>query len=142
MTKAKLEQLNDLREEIVELDEKIIKLSSQIGGIVCDKVQASSKEFPYTQRSVKIEGYDHEGDSIRDRRIAKQKNLLLQRKQQAAELEQEITAYINGISDSRTRRIFECRYIEGKTWEEIGRKLHCDRTTVEKKVANYLKKHL
>ena len=141
MTKEDLEQLCDLRKEITELEYKIAKLKSRGSRIVSDKVQESSKEFPYVQTTVKIEGYDYAGEQ-KSRRLIRQKKILLQqRKEQAEALELRITMYINSIPDSKIRRIIEYKYIEGYTWEKIGRIFHCDRTTAEKKVSNYLKEH-
>lgn len=141
MTKEDLEQLYDLRKEIAELEYKIAKLSSRGSRIVSDKVQASSKDFPYVQTTVKIEGYDYAGDQKSRKQLRQKRILLQQRKEQAEALELRITQYINSISDSGIRRMIDYKYIEGYTWEKIGRIFHCDRTTAEKRVSNYLKDH-
>lgn len=141
MTKEDLEQLCDLRKEIAELEYKITRLSSRGSRIVSDKVQASSKDFPYVQTTVKIEGYDYVGDQKSRKQLRKKRILLQQRKEQAEALELRITQYINSISDSGIRRMIDYKYIEGYTWEKIGRIFHCDRTTAEKRVSNYLKEH-
>ena len=77
MTKEDLEQLCDLRKEIAELEYKIARLSSRGSRIVSDKVQASSKDFPYVQTAVKIEGYDYVGDQ-KSRKQLRKKRILLQ----------------------------------------------------------------
>lgn len=141
MTKEDLEQLCDLRKEIAELEYKNAKLSSRGSRIVSDKVQASSKDFPYVQTTVKIEGYDYAGDQKSRKQLRQKRILLQQRKEQAEALELRITQYINSISDSGIRRMIDYKYIEGYTWEKIGRIFHCDRTTAEKRVSNYLKDH-
>ena len=141
MTKEDLEQLCDLRKEIAELEYKIARLSSRGSRIVSDKVQASSKDFPYVQTTVKIEGYDYVGDQKSRKQLRKKRILIQQRKEQAEALELRITQYINSTSDSGIRRMIDYKYIEGYTWEKIGRIFHCDRTTAEKRVSNYLKEH-
>lgn len=141
MTKEDLEQLCDLRKEIAELEYKIARLSSRGSRIVSDKVQASSKDFPYVQTTVKIEGYDYVGDQKSRKQLGKKRILIQQRKEQAEALELRITQYINSISDSGIRRMIDYKYIEGYTWEKIGRIFHCDRTTAKKRVSNYLKEH-
>ena len=141
MTKGELEQFRDLKEEIEELECKIANLLSKYGQVVTDKVRASSKEFPYIETSVKITGIDFAGDKKKQIQIADKRLLLNQRKAQAERLELRITTYINSITESRIRRMMEYKYIEGRTWEEIGRILHCDRTTAEKKVSRYLREH-
>ena len=143
VTKEELNQLQDLRREIDELDAKIAKLQHESGGrIVSDKVRASTKEFPYVQTSVKITGLDYEGDQRSRKRIERKRQLLMERKERAEELELRITQYINTVGDSRIRRMMEYKYVEGYTWEEIGRVLHCDRTAAEKAVARYLKENV
>lgn len=141
MTKEELDQLQDLRQEIRELEYKIARLSSRGTRIVSDKVQASSKEFPYTQTSVKITGIDFKGDEKSRKQLTRKELLLKVRKQQAEEQELRITEYINTVTDSKIRRMMEYKYIEGYTWEKIGRLMHCDRTTAEKAVAKYLREH-
>lgn len=141
MTKEELNQLNDLREEIRELGLKIADLNNRGSRIVTDRVTASSHEFPYIQTSVKITGYDYSLDKRTRKQIQKKTILLRQRKEEAEELEARITEFINGVEKSEIRRIMEYKYIEGKTWEEIGKIFHCDRTTAEKKVAAYLRSH-
>ena len=141
MTKEELGQLHDLRYEISELEAKIARLTSKCGRLVSDKVLASSKEFPYTQTSIKITGIDYAGDRRSKQQIAQKRLLLKLRKQQAEDLEIRITLYINNVSDSKIRRMMEYRYIEGYTWEKIGKIMHCDRTGAEKAVAKYLREH-
>lgn len=141
MTKKELEQLASLRKEIKELDTMIASISARKGMIVTDKVQASAKEFPYQENHVKIQGCSYELDAKSKRQKREKEVLLKLRRKQASEMELRITEYINTINDSVIRRMIEFRYIEGYTWGDIGRIFHCDRTTAEKKVSNYLKEH-
>lgn len=58
-------------------------------------------------------------------------------KKKIASLEVECCAveeYIEGISDSITRRIFRMYYLEGKKQKEIGKIMHMDRSTVSKRL--------
>jgi len=140
VTKEELSQLGDLRKEIRELREKIAYLSKKGTRIVSDKVQASSKEFPYIETSVKISGIEYLDEKARKQKTERE-ILLAIRLRQAIVKEAEITAFINSVEDSGVRRLLEFRYIDGLTWEEIGRIDHCDRTTAEKKVSKYLQEH-
>lgn len=141
MTKEQLEQLINLRAEIKELNREIRVLRETKSEVVTDKVQTSSREYPYTQKSMIIKGYDISGIRRRNAAIHKKQCLLEKRMVQAQLLEAEIAEFINGIHDSEMRRIFHARYEMGFTWEQIGKEMHCDRTTAEKKVAKYLKDH-
>lgn len=78
----------------------------------------------------------HEGISPSDN-----VGLLEKRKQMAAELEKEITKYINSVVDSRVRRIMQYKYVDGYTWSKIARVMHYDRSSPEKIVIRYLNKH-
>lgn len=141
MTKEELEQLISLRAEIRELHREIQTLREKGREVVTDKVQASSHDFPYNQVSVVIRGYDVKGARKRNAAILKKQCMLEKRMVEAQLLEADISEFINSIHNSELRRIFHQRYEIGLTWEQIGNEIHCDRTTVEKKVARYLKEH-
>lgn len=68
--------------------------------------------------------------------------LLKERVHMAAELERDITAYINSVEDSRIRRIMQYRYADGYAWGKIARIMHYDRTYPEKLIAKYLNKNV
>ena len=103
--KEKLEQLCDIRKEIIELKIKIEKLEKD--GILSDCVEASSKYFPYTKYNVKIEA--------KNPRLVKKLNLhkaiLEERLENLLDLQTEIEEFISNLPTSRLRRIFELRYI-------------------------------
>ena len=141
MTKEELSQLANLREEIRELDDKIRDIEDSGKKLVTDKVEASSREFPYVKTHLTIQGYVYVLDK-KSQKVKKDKELLLRiRRQEAIDLELRITRYINTIKNSEIRRMIELKYIDGYTWAELGQKFHCDRTSAEKKVSKYLKKH-
>lgn len=141
MTKERLEQLISLRAEIKELNREIAAIRSRNNEIVTDKVQASSHEFPYTQVNITIRGLDTKGAKKRRAAIYKKQIMLEKRMVEAQILEADISEFINSIHNSEIRRIFHGRYELGMTWEQVGNALHCDRTTVEKKVSKYLREH-
>ena len=141
MTKDDLNQLNSLKEEIKELQKKIDALEKQKIGKVQDIVQASKRNFPYTQGGVVVEGIDIKKADRKNRLLIEKEILLLQRKAAAEQMEVKLTEYINSVSDSRVRRVMQYKYVEGYTWEQIGEILHCERTTLQKMVAKYLKEN-
>lgn len=138
MTKEKLEQLTNLRAEIKQLQREIETIKEQKAYVVKDKVQGSSKEWPYTLGNKVIVGIDVKEENVRELRIIKRSELLARRLQSAEELELEITAFINSIPDSTTRRIFSLRYEQGKTWCEVGKNMGMDHSTVMRKCEKYL----
>lgn len=139
MQKEELEQLKDLRAEIRELEKKIVYLQQKKIGDASDKVQASHKDFPYIQGSAMISGFNEQAYQRQQEQINNNMLLLVQRQRTAEKLERRITEYINTVTDSRLRRIMQYRYVEGYTWENIGKVMHCDRTTAEKMVTRYLR---
>lgn len=116
--KELLKQYNDLQEEIKDLKKRIDKLSDF--KIERDKVTGSDSEFPYIKRSFTIEGYN-----IQDiDRLNELKDLLVDRKNKCEEMKLEIEKFISSIPDSRTRRIFQYRYIDGLTWLQIAMRMN------------------
>lgn len=77
-------------------------------------------------------------------RIALKKVALLEQLNKALEdkidAEISIRAFIDSVDDMEIKTIIELRCIEFMGWQEIGEKLHADRTTVAKKFRSYLKK--
>jgi DNA-directed RNA polymerase specialized sigma subunit len=138
VTKEKLEQLVDLRGEIIQIEKQIERLNERECKIVQDKVQGSMKEWPYTFGNKVIVGYDVQSCETQSKNILKKKKLLEKRRNEAECLELEIIEFINSIKDSTIRRIFSMRYEQQMTWEQIGNMMGLDRTTVEKRCKKYL----
>ena len=112
-----LKQYADLQAEIKDLEKRIKKLEKF--KVEHDKVTGSNSEFPYQPRSFTIEGYN-----IQDvDKVNKLKKLLIKRKQKCEELKLEIEKFISDIPDSRTRRVFQYRYIDNLSWPQIARRI-------------------
>ena len=134
MTKEKLEQLNDLRKEITEIEESINKLSC----IQCSgKVKASMNNFPYCEGYMTVGGIE----SGAYQRIYEKQRILFERKVKAQKLETEIYEYINSVDDSRVRRIMQKKYIDGKDWETIANEMGYERSYPSKLVKSYLRRN-
>lgn len=109
-----LKQYGDLQVEIKEIEKRIKKLENF--KIEHDKVRGSSNVFPYTERSFTIEGYN-----IQDvDRVSRIKKLLDNRKNKCEDMKLQIEEFINTIPDSRTRRVFQYRYIDNLPWLQIA----------------------
>ena len=112
-----LKQYSSLIKEIKDLEKRIKKLENF--KVEHDKVVGSDSEFPYRPRSFKIEGYN-----IRDiDRLNKLKEVLIERKIKCEELKLQIEKFISNIPDSRTRRVFQYRYIDGLTWQQVSKRI-------------------
>lgn len=112
-----LKQYTDLQAEIKDLEKRIKKLENF--KVEHDKVTGSNSEFPYQPRSFTIEGYN-----IQDvDRLNKVKSLLVDRKDKCEDMKLEIEKFISTIPDSRTRRVFQYRYIDNLSWQAIAMRI-------------------
>lgn len=94
MNRQKLSQYRDLVREVNYLKKKIES----------DTVKGSHDEFPFEQRKFYIHGVS----SRHQRKLIK-----------CEKLRTEIEEFIDSIEDSRTRMIFEFRYLEGMSWKDV-----------------------
>ncbi len=108
MTKEKLIQYCDLKEEIEKLEKRIDKIEKQ-SEMVADVVQNGYKGKAY------IYGYD----CNRAHKLDVLKETLKNRYDTALDLQNEIETWINSINRSDLRQIFEHRYIDGMNWLQI-----------------------
>lgn len=138
MRKEELEQLNDLRKEISELEAAIDKIKQQKTECVMDKVRASGSEFPYIDGFKKISGTNMAAVNKKRERIRKKEKILDERRQRAEEAEIRIMEYINSVQDSRVRRIMQYRYVEGFTWERIASIMNYDKSYPQRLISKYL----
>lgn len=94
--------------------------------------------------SVVLDGMPHGTDigdktaAIALKRARLQKQLQRARKKRMKE-SSKIHKYINSVQDAEVRSIMIMRFIELKSWDEIGDKLFMHRTTVVRKLRQYLK---
>lgn len=76
-------------------------------------------------------------------RLAQKKIQLLEQLNEALEkkidAEIKIRAFIDRVKDEEIKTIIELRCLYQENWDDIGRELHADRTTVSKKFRAYLK---
>lgn len=124
VTKELLKQYNDLKVEIQELEIRIKKLESKESVMEQDSVVGSSKYFPYVKRKFTIEGYNCLEEEKKHNRTVRLRELLYQRKSKCEDMKLLIEEFINNIPDSRTRRVFQYRYIDNLSWPSIAKKIN------------------
>lgn len=127
MDKETLENYRYLKKEIRQLERRISRLHTPLS----DRVTASNTEFPYQPIHVRIEGVD----------IKKQALEEILRKRLAACLDETIRIedFISSIDDSRTRMIFQKRYIDRWSWVKISQSMgSMDESYARKIHARYL----
>lgn len=109
MTKQLLIQYNDLIKERNKLEKRIEKLEKQ-SSMVSDVVQNGYK------RHAVIFGFDLNRSS----KLNELRSTLKIREAMIIVQQTEIEKYINTIEDSKTRQIFEHRYIDNMDWYQIA----------------------
>ena len=127
MTIEKLKSYRDICSEIKDIKSKLS------GSYVGDTVQSGSKH-PYSVHNVHIEGLVPSGNTVS--LLARLSNL----KKQKSEIEE----YIEKIKDYQTKKMFEMKFFEDKTYLQIAMKITNGLVTpdcIEKKIKRYIKKH-
>lgn len=103
-----LKEYRYLKREIKSLEERIKLLKPTVS----DTVRASNTEFPYQEIHIRIEGEDPRKGSL---------ELILQKRLDACvDKVIEIERFISSIEESRTRMIFQRRYVDGWSWAKIS----------------------
>lgn len=96
--------------------------------------------------SVVLDGMPH-GTDIGDKTAAialkrtRLQNQLKRAREKRMKESSKIHRYIDGVEDAQVRSIMVMRFIELKSWEEIGDKLFMCRKTPARKMRKYLKEH-
>lgn len=116
MYKEILKQYKHLNYEIYKINKRLDKLRKNEER-KHDFVKGSSSTIPYQEVHYHIEGYPINND-----RIKRLENILEKRLSQVESVRLEIEEWIANIPDSRTRQVFEMRYIENRSWVYISRK--------------------
>ena len=101
MTKDLLEQYPDICRELEDVERKLHQP-------VSDTVSGSGSEFPFTQHTVSIRGIQPELLTVKARLQAQK---------------EEIEVFIQGLPNSRLRRIVDYRVIQGMSWEQVAAKI-------------------
>lgn len=135
MEKAELEQYVKLKREARSLLERVDRLRSREVPIVSGKVQASAKDFPWTQVRTSVQMYD---PRINDE-INKAIDLLRKRIERCDTEMVRVERFIDGMQDSELRQIFQMRYIDGMKLQEIAEEMDMERSGIGKKINAYLK---
>ena len=132
MTRERLAAYRSNKAEILELDYMLQnrwKYDTMIGN---DVVFDYSRGYPMPRSVV---GFDQDKyERLQDRD--------LKRKERLEKECEEVEQFVEAIQDSMTRRIFRIYYIDGRVpvnQEEVSRKVHLERSTISKKIDNYLK---
>lgn len=127
MNLESLKEYKSKKEEIAELAYKLEHLSSDLVGN--STILDYQKGYPRPQAVV---GTDQE-------RFYRLNAQWCQRKEQLEDECSQVEDFIEGISDSLTRRVFRQRFIEGRTQEQISKSTHISQSAISKKIGAFFK---
>ena len=124
VSKNILIQYSDLQKEIKYLSRKIDSLKNEQVKFEArkkrDMVRASSKQFPFIEHNVHIEGLadinEIKLNSILNEEIRK----LESRYENLVKVTNDVLDFIDSVDDSRMRLIISYRIIEGYSWNEVA----------------------
>lgn len=139
MDKSILIQYCDIREEIKEVRKRIERLEEEIekmeesGYVVTDSVKGGSGGI----QNYKITGFPYG-------QYSRKKTLLCVRKATLETLEMDLLEatnsaeeFIHSLQDSKMRRILTMRFIDDLSYDQIGRTMNYDRTSISKKIDKF-----
>lgn len=129
MEREQLERYLSQKEEIRELRYKLEHLGEGDSLIGNSTIFDYSTGFPRPQAVV---GYDYN----KEWRLRERYKTRLEKLETDCE---ETEQWVEAIPESQTRRIFRMRFLEGMILEQIGKKMHVDKSTVSRKIENFLK---
>ena len=119
---------------IYYLDIQIRRIKRRIAELPADTIGGSGGDISGVRSSMP-------GDPTS--RLAQKKIKLLEQLNKTLEekidAEIAIQAFINRVEDEEIKTIITYRCIDLMSWDEIGRELHADRTTVSKKFRAFIK---
>ena len=119
-----LEQIDSIKAEKQDLENRIKSLEKERIPKTVDSVQASSKEYPYIQHTVKIEGYNNYR-YIRNRKARNTyKKQIKSKIQKLDKLINELEYELNKIEDSEIKQIIRYRYEDDLSWVQIMFKMN------------------
>jgi len=128
MTKELLESYRSKKEEIVELNEKLLHLGEGDTMLGNDTILDYRTGYPAPQAVVGVDWdrFFRTGDRYRDRiEVLKEECRVVE-------------DFIESIPDSLTRRIFRMYYVEGLSQKNIARNVHMDKSSVSRKIDKFL----
>ena len=119
-----LEQIDSIKAEKQDLENRIKSLEKERIPKTVDSVQASSKEYPYIQHTVKIEGYNNYR-YIRNRKARNTyKKQIKSKIQKLDKLINELEYELNKIEDSEIKQIIRYKYEDNLSYIQIAYKMN------------------
>lgn len=118
MDKTVLTQINSIREEIKDLQDRLNKSIKPVE-IVTDSVQGSGKNYPYIKHNCVIQGIDEHRVILNKKNRNKYEKLIKGKQHKLEKLIVKLEYELNYVEDSDIRRIIRYRYEDDLNWVQI-----------------------
>lgn len=136
MTKKLLSEYRNRKQRIEKLQRDIEELRGKDVQTICGKVKASMKEFPYIQRYETVQMSDPAELERIKAAVGKKEEEIRKLK----ELNREVEDFVNNITDTATKSIFEYYFIDGNekvTQKEVAARLNGSRESIAAAIRKY-----
>lgn len=138
MEKDILVQFADMQEEVKDIRKRAEGVRKQLerletGGTVIDTVKGTRQDGTFG--SIRIEGFPCVDHEKKLRNLQSYLRKLAEAEEKLLELTNAAEEYINGIEDSRMRRIVRYRFLDGLSWNEVADRLGGNNTEGSVKMA-------
>lgn len=141
MDKIVLTQINSIRKEIKDLQDRLEKSIKPVE-VVTDSVQGSGSNYPYIKHNCVIQGIDERRAKINKRNRNKYEKLIKNKEYKLGKLIVKLEYELNYIDDSDIRRIVRYRYEDDLNWVQIQIKMEYEHEdTARKKLERFLEKN-
>lgn len=127
------EEIERVRRRIGELEKAIAKMDGH-GYSEIDTVIGGSGGIQH----FKIEGFPYEKYSKKKTLLYARKSILETLEFDLLEMTNEVEEFITSVEESRMRMILTLRFVENRTYEQIGYVLGYDRTSISKMVDKFM----
>lgn len=127
------EEIKGVRRRIGELEKAIAEMDGH-GYSEIDTVIGGSGGIQH----FKIEGFPYEKYSKKKTLLYARKSILETLEFDLLEMTNEVEEFIASVEESRMRMILTLRFVENRTYEQIGYVLGYDRTSISKMVDKFM----
>ena len=139
LTRQLLDDYSKLEREIERINKKLDYYANNPIRSSHGVVKGSMGKFPYAACHFVVNSPDIKDATVREKNV---RNLVIElgnKKNEYENLKTDIDVAIESVDDMEMRQILQYKYIEELTDAEIGALLGYDRSTISKKISNYLK---
>ena len=123
VTKNELSQLRNLKQEIVELEQRLLNTNDKLADTeqLTDCVQGSMDVLPYAKHSIIISDFADikAAETIYHQQCAIEREITRKLSESVTEYG-KLLSYINSLQEGYIRRIMRYRYLDGYNWTKIA----------------------